>query len=75
MPKKQFKMVGLLLGSFDPPHIGHIDAALQSINLVDEVWFIPAWQNPTSCRRFRHRAPWAAMPRDRGQHPRGSPHR
>ena len=46
MSKKRFKLVGLLLGSFDPPHIGHIDAALQAINLVDEVWFVPAWQNP-----------------------------
>ena len=46
MSKERFKTVGLLLGSFDPPHIGHIDAALQAINLVDEVWFIPAWQNP-----------------------------
>ena len=46
MSKKRFKLVGLLLGSFDPPHIGHIDAALQTINLVDEVWFVPAWQNP-----------------------------
>ena len=46
MSKKRFKLVGLLLGSFDPPHIGHIDAALQSINLLDEVWFVPAWQNP-----------------------------
>lgn len=46
MSNKHLNTVGLLLGSFDPPHIGHIDAALQAFNFVDEVWFVPAWQNP-----------------------------
>lgn len=40
--------VGLLLGSFDPVHIGHIFMATAALNenLVDEVWFVPSMQNP-----------------------------
>ena len=39
--------VGLLLGSFDPFHIGHISAANQGLKAgVDEVWIIPAPKNP-----------------------------
>lgn len=40
--------IGLLLGSFDPPHIGHLWAAYYVLNnsLVDEVWVVPAWKNP-----------------------------
>lgn len=42
------KKLGLLLGSFDPIHIGHIYMATQALNLklVDDVLFIPAFQNP-----------------------------
>lgn len=39
---------GLLLGSFDPVHIGHLYMAITALNdnLVDEVMFVPSMQNP-----------------------------
>lgn len=42
MPK-----VGLFFGSFDPPHIGHVDLVTSALNakVVDQVMVIPAWQN------------------------------
>lgn len=42
------KRIGILLGSFDPPHIGHINMAIQALNkgLVDHVVFVPTKQNP-----------------------------
>lgn len=42
------KRVGLFGGTFDPPTIAHLIAAewtREELNL-DEVWFMPAWQNP-----------------------------
>lgn len=50
------KRVGLLGGSFDPVHNGHIRIAktcLRELNL-DEVWFIPVLNNPF---KERHMAP------------------
>lgn len=40
--------VGLLGGSFDPPHNGHLSIINQALtyNLVEEVWLIPTWENP-----------------------------
>lgn len=39
--------IGLLLGSFDPPHIGHVYSACYALNNgMDKVWVVPAWQNP-----------------------------
>lgn len=40
--------VGLLLGSFDPIHVGHIENAVRVLNnkSVDYIYFIPAQQNP-----------------------------
>lgn len=39
--------IGLLLGSFDPPHIGHIWAAHYALNHgMEGVFVIPAWKNP-----------------------------
>lgn len=50
--------IGLMLGSFDPPHIGHAYAAIKALEQVDAVWFITAWQNPwkkkSSPYLFRH---------------------
>lgn len=40
--------IGLLLGTFDPPHIGHLFLARQALNegVVNEVWICPAWKSP-----------------------------
>lgn len=40
--------IGLLLGSFDPIHNGHITmaAAATNLGLVDKVFFVPSVQNP-----------------------------
>lgn len=40
--------IGLLGGSFDPPHLGHINLAicLMEAHGLAEVWFCPAWTNP-----------------------------
>lgn len=45
MKKKQ---VGLLGGTFDPVHLGHLNLAKELFFLkgLEEVWFIPAKQNP-----------------------------
>lgn len=41
------RKIGLLLGSFDPPHIGHVWAANYALNYgMDYIFVIPAWQNP-----------------------------
>lgn len=40
--------IGILGGSFNPPHLGHVyiaNLALKSLKL-DYVWFLPAKQNP-----------------------------
>ncbi|BAM47216.1 nicotinate-nucleotide adenylyltransferase [Amphibacillus xylanus] len=42
------KKIGLLGGTFDPPHIGHLtmaEEAYEKLNL-DEVWFIPSAEPP-----------------------------
>lgn len=40
--------IGILLGSFDPIHIGHLCMAQNALNenSVDRVIFVPAYQNP-----------------------------
>lgn len=40
--------IGLLLGSFDPVHNGHLEMAQKALeaNLVDQVLFVPTKQNP-----------------------------
>ena len=42
------KKIGLYGGSFDPPHFGHINLAIEIMEKrgLDEVWFIPAQINP-----------------------------
>lgn len=42
------KKIGLLGGTFDPPHIGHLliaEEVYQALGL-DEVWFIPSYEPP-----------------------------
>lgn len=56
------KKIGLLGGTFDPPHIGHLmiaQEALESCHL-DEVWFLPSYIPPHKHRKVastdvRHR--------------------
>jgi nicotinate-nucleotide adenylyltransferase len=42
------KKIGLLGGSFDPIHFGHLNLALELMEKrgLDEIWFIPAKVNP-----------------------------
>ena len=42
------KKVGLLGGSFDPPHKGHLFISLEAKKLfqLDEIWWIVTPQNP-----------------------------
>ena len=52
--------VGILLGSFNPIHMGHLHMAASALNaeLVDEVVFVPSVQNPwkkTYSADFRNR--------------------
>ena len=53
--------IGLFLGSFNPPHIGHVNIVSEVLNckLVDYVWVIPAYQNPNknvdTSENFSHR--------------------
>lgn len=46
------KRIGLLGGTFDPIHIGHLNLAfeLAEKRQLDEVWFIPAHINPLKTR-------------------------
>ena len=46
--KNQNIKVGILGGSFDPAHFGHIYIASKALELLnlDEVWFAIAAQNP-----------------------------
>ncbi len=50
-------MVGLVLGSFDPPHKGHLQLSIEAIDsrYVDMVLYIPAYQNPWKSRK---QLPW-----------------
>ena len=51
--------IGVLLGSFDPIHMGHLYMATSALNdnLVDRVLFVPSVQNPwkEESTDFRHR--------------------
>ncbi|WP_369413976.1 nicotinate-nucleotide adenylyltransferase [Aquibacillus saliphilus] len=62
MNKKEsnMKKVGLLGGTFDPPHYGHLMIAEEVYQALDlnEVWFIPSYEPPhkeksTTCAEHR----------------------
>jgi len=42
------KGIGLLGGTFAPPHLAHIELARRALSQVGlrEVWFVPAWRPP-----------------------------
>ncbi len=46
--KNEIKKLGLLLGTFDPIHIGHIELVTRvlSLGLVDKVYIVPTPGNP-----------------------------
>jgi nicotinate-nucleotide adenylyltransferase len=53
--------IGLLGGSFDPPHVGHLLAAayVLATEPVDELWFVPVFGHPLGKplhAPFEHRA-------------------
>lgn len=56
---KKPKWIGILGGSFDPPHLGHLLAATYALKVheVDEVWFVPAFQHAFAkdLTDYRHR--------------------
>ena len=52
--KKKNKNIGILGGTFDPPHVGHLhisNIALKKLKLDKVVWFI-AKQNPLKDKPF-----------------------
>jgi nicotinate-nucleotide adenylyltransferase len=53
------KNIGLILGSFDPVHIGHLALATTAWNTgeFDEIWMVPAFSNPWKSNQtsFKHR--------------------
>lgn len=40
--------IGILGGSFNPPHLGHLLISLQVMNILglDEIWLMPCYQHP-----------------------------
>jgi len=63
--------VALLGGAFDPPHVGHLLAALYVHACLgdDEVWLVPTWSHPFGKQTvaYEHRvAMCEAMARDVG---------
>src|SRR5699024_3722169 len=48
------RRIGILGGTFDPPHIGHLIIAeeVRAAQNLDEVWFIPSYEPPHKHRAF-----------------------
>ncbi len=51
------KRVGIFGGSFNPPHLGHLLAAVYALKMfeLDEIWFTPAYQHAFK----KHLAPFS----------------
>ena len=52
--------IGIYGGTFNPPHLGHLEAARTAVKVLelDKLILIPAAVPPTRpCRRGRRRAP------------------
>ncbi len=67
----RIRQVALLGGSFNPPHVGHLMAAVyvRTALPVDEVWLMPAFHHPFGkpLEKFEHRvAMCRAMGEDLG---------
>lgn len=54
--------IGIYGGTFDPPHLGHMDSARAAMTILglDQLLFLPAWQPP-----HKHLAPSSASPAER----------
>lgn len=63
--------VGLLGGSFDPPHEGHVLITLEALKRLDldEVWWLVSPQNPLKLRRASDLSDRVARARAMMQHP------
>ncbi|MBN1915099.1 MAG: nicotinate (nicotinamide) nucleotide adenylyltransferase [Parachlamydiales bacterium] len=57
------KMIGLYGGTFDPPHFGHINLAieLQEKAKLEEVWVFPAYQAPHKKKNMVKTEPYHRM--------------
>ena len=66
------KKIGILLGSFDPIHMGHLYMATSALNngLVNEVVFVPSVQNPwkKNSSGFRNRCIMVQLAIDELEH-------
>jgi nicotinate-nucleotide adenylyltransferase len=45
--------IGLLGGSFNPPHLGHIGISKEALRLLnlDQIWWLPTKQNPLKSQK------------------------
>jgi len=51
-------------GSFDPPHLGHREVIIKTLNIVDRVVVVPSWLNPfkdSSHARVQDRLKWCKI--------------